>query len=287
MASPSRASMASRRAAGITTRPPGPRVSLSRLARPKPGFCSGAAAKAACGASAKPRTPADRDLDSVFFRAMTGSSFAQSRTFLRFVNSTKDGKLYRFGISSRFLEKFPSDQHAPDLARASPDLVELCVAQEPARGIIVDVAIAAQQLDRVERYARGGLRSIKDRTRRILACGLVPVAGAGHGVDVSARRIERHIHIGNLRLHELERADGLAELFAFVDVRQHEIERGLHDAKRTRRQHSALIIEAGHKHVYAAANAADHVLFWHLAILEDELGRVGAAHAELVKLGRD
>ena len=52
------------------------------------------------------------------------------------------------------------------------------------------------------------------------------------------------------------------------------------------REHHALIVETGHQHVDAVADRAEHVLLRHLAILEDELRRVGAAHAELVELLR-
>jgi hypothetical protein len=46
----------------------------------------------------------------------------------------------------------------------------------------------------------------------------------------------------------------------------------------------ALRVEALHEHLRAAVHLAQHVLLGNLAILEDELARVGAAHAELVEL---
>ena len=51
-------------------------------------------------------------------------------------------------------------------------------------------------------------------------------------------------------------------------------------------QHRALVVEARHQHVDAAADLAEHVLFRHLAILEHQLAGIGAAHAELVELLR-
>ena len=66
----------------------------------------------------------------------------------------------------------------------------------------------------------------------------------------------------------------------------HHVEAGLHDAERARREHHALVVEAGHQHVDALADRAEHVLLRHLAILEHELAGVGAAHAELVELLR-
>ena len=54
-------------------------------------------------------------------------------------------------LSSRFREQLPADQHAPDLARAGADLVELGVAQQAAGRVVVDIAVAAEKLDGVER----------------------------------------------------------------------------------------------------------------------------------------
>src|SRR6202023_1208326 len=51
--------------------------------------------------------------------------------------------------SRRFLEQLPPDQHAADFAGAGADLVEFCVAQQPPGRIVVDIAIAAEQLDGV------------------------------------------------------------------------------------------------------------------------------------------
>ncbi len=78
---------------------------------------------------------------------------------------------------------------------------------------------------------------------------------------------------------------GLAELLAFVDVRQDDVERGLHEAERPGGQHHALVVEAAHQHVDALADLAEHGLRRNFAVGEYELGGVGAAHAELVELG--
>src|SRR5947209_18277417 len=50
-----------------------------------------------------------------------------------------------------FFEKLAAYQHAPDLAGASSDLIELRIAQVAAGGIFIDVAVAAQELYRIER----------------------------------------------------------------------------------------------------------------------------------------
>ena len=59
----------------------------------------------------------------------------------------------------------------------------------------------------------------QDGTRRIKACGLPRVTCPRDIVDIAACRIERDIHIGDLRLHKLKTADGLTELLAFAHIR--------------------------------------------------------------------
>src|SRR5213595_3871950 len=71
----------------------------------------------------------------------------------------------------RFFEQFPPDQHATDFAGAGADLVEFGVAQQPPGRIVVDVAVAAEQLDGVERALRRLLRRVEDRAGRVLARG--------------------------------------------------------------------------------------------------------------------
>src|SRR5712691_13149808 len=158
---------------------------------------------------------------------------------------------------SSLLENLPPDQEPPDLAGAGADLVELGVAQQAPGRKLVDVAVAAQELDGVERDLGGLLRREQDRARRVLARGLAAVAGLGDGIDVGARRVQRHIHVGDLRLHELEAADRLAELLALVHVGDRNVEARLHDAERSRRQHRALVVEARHQYLHALAHLAD------------------------------
>src|SRR5687767_6990877 len=80
-------------------------------------------------------------------------------------------------MSGRFREQLAADQHAADLAGAGADLVELGVAQQATRRIVVDVAVAAQKLDGVERDQRRLLGGVEDGAGRILARGLAAVAG--------------------------------------------------------------------------------------------------------------
>ena len=91
----------------------------------------------------------------------------------------------------------------------------------------------------------------------------------------------------SLRLHQLEFADRLAELLALVQIRHDHVHAGVHDAERAGRQHDALVIKPRHQDVHAAAKGTKNVLLRDLAVLEDKLAGVGAAHAELVELRAD
>src|SRR5262245_43442650 len=146
--------------------------------------------------------------------------------------------------SARLIEQLPADQHAPDFARARTDLVELGVAQISSGGIVVDIAVAAEELNRIEGNLGGVLGGVADGTGGVLARGLAAVTGLCHGIDVGLARIHPDIHVGDLALDQLKLADRLSELAALVDVGRHDIHACLHDAERPGRQHHALVIEA-------------------------------------------
>ena len=61
--------------------------------------------------------------------------------------------------SGRFLEQLAPDQHAADFAGSCADLIELGVPQQASGRIFVDVAVPAEELDRVE----GAFRSLFGR----------------------------------------------------------------------------------------------------------------------------
>ena len=191
--------------------------------------------------SLPPRVALASLLAQLLDQALHGRGFARKVGRLgidrRRKNRHRQPRLFTF-------EQFAPDQHAPDLAGAGADLIELGIAQQPAGRIVVGIAVAAEQLDRVERHAGRVLRRVEDRAGGILARGLAAVAGSRHRIDVGPAGIHRDIHVGDLALHQLELADRLAELLALVDIGQHHIQAGLHDAERARRQHHAFVVEA-------------------------------------------
>src|SRR5262245_33690834 len=74
--------------------------------------------------------------------------------------------------SSRLFEQLAPDQPAANLAGARADLVQFGIAQQSSRREVIDVAIAAQQLHRIERDLRRLLGGEQDGAGGVLARGL-------------------------------------------------------------------------------------------------------------------
>ncbi|KAI3480412.1 hypothetical protein L1887_57426 [Cichorium endivia] len=177
-----------------------------------------------------------------------------------------------------------TDQHAADLAGAGADLVELGVAQQAAGREFVDVAVAAEDLDRFQGHLGGAFGGVEDHPGSVLARGLGAVAGLGHGVQVGAAGVELGVHVGDLALDQLELADALAELLAVVDIRNDQVHARLHDAGRAAGEDHALVVQAAHQHLHAAVELAEDVLRRYLDVVEEQFAGVGTAHAQLVEL---
>src|SRR6266850_1239029 len=185
-----------------------------------------------------------------------------------------------------FCEELAADEPAPDLGSAGADLVELGVAPEAPGRRLVDVAHAAQRLDRLAGHPRRFFRRIQNGAGGILARGLAAIERLADGVYVGTASGEGRVHVGELALHQLEFADRLAELLALVHVGHDHVEAGGHDAERTAGEHGALVVEPRHEHGDAFIGLAEHVLGRHVAVAAHQLAGVRAAHAELVELLR-
>src|SRR5579862_6638127 len=62
------------------------------------------------------------------------------------------------------VEQLPPDEHAADFGCAGADFVELGVAKEPPGREVVDVAVAAEALNRLERHPGGAFGGIQNRS---------------------------------------------------------------------------------------------------------------------------
>src|SRR5262245_47184867 len=107
--------------------------------------------------------------------------------------------------SHRLRKQFASDQHASDLARARTDLVQLRVAPQPPERVLVDVAVAAEDLDAFAGHPGGLLGAPQDHARAVLAhlaymlaAELVQVLA--DRVAEAARGLQHGVHVGHLAL---------------------------------------------------------------------------------------
>src|SRR6476659_6800724 len=109
-------------------------------------------------------------------------------------------------------EQFTSDQHATDFACARSDLVELGVAPQATRRILVDVAVAAKRLYRFSGHPGRLLGSIENGAGCVLAerAGMIQaVAGLADRIDIGSAGLPSGVHVGDLALHQLKLAYAL------------------------------------------------------------------------------
>src|SRR5437773_10782398 len=82
------------------------------------------------------------------------------------------------------VEQFPPDQHPSYLRSAGTNLVQLGITPQPTGGEFVDIAIAAQRLDRLTGHPCRLFRSIEYRTGGVFARRFAAVASLSHGVNI-------------------------------------------------------------------------------------------------------
>src|SRR5690606_25129948 len=111
--------------------------------------------------------------------------------------------------SGGLAEELAADQHAADLAGAGADLVELGVSPQAAGGVVVDVAVAAQDLDALARHPGGFFGAVQNDAGAVLA-HLAHVLSA-QVVQVLADRVaegaaglQGGVQVGQLALDQLE-----------------------------------------------------------------------------------
>src|SRR6516165_8507169 len=109
--------------------------------------------------------------------------------------------------SCRLGKQFTTDQHATNFACACSNLIELGVAPQATRRILIDVAVATERLDRFSCHPGRLFGGIENSTGGILAerAGMVrAVAGLADRVDVGAAGLPSGVHVGDLALHQLK-----------------------------------------------------------------------------------
>src|SRR3954453_7393664 len=179
--------------------------------------------------------------------------------------------------------------HDPlDLVRALVDLGDLRVAHHPLHWVLVDVAVAAEDLHRLDRHGHRGVRGEQLRHRGPLAeTALAAVGDRARLVEQLAGGGGPRLHVGELELDALEVVDRRAERDALLRVLVGVVGRALRDPDRLRRGAQPRPLEHGQRHRVALALGADHVRGRHAHVLEDRRARRRALDPELVLELRD
>ncbi len=146
---------------------------------------------------------------------------------------------------SCFLDKGLADYVSLDLVRAFVDLGDLGVAHHPLDGVLADVAVAAEHLDRVggdpHRRVAGeqlGHRGFARDTRGAL------ILGPGGAIDQQRRSVDLHRHVGDVALHHLQIAKRRAEQIAAAGALDRLVHGAASKAKRRGADDAIFLAEA-------------------------------------------
>src|SRR3954468_9524304 len=174
-----------------------------------------------------------------------------------------------------------ADDELLDLRGALVERRHAHVAEVALDGVVVGVARAAVQLDRLVGAVLRGLGRVElgDRGLRGRRPALVlEEPGAPHE---HPRRVRLDPHLRDHRLHELEGADRPPELLALLGVGDGGVERALADAHAPRRDGVAAGVERAHRDLEAVAHLAHQRVVAHADAIERERRRVRAVQAHL------
>src|SRR6266568_3315030 len=179
------------------------------------------------------------------------------------------------------------DQQALDVTGALVDLAHPHVAVDPLDRKIGEIAIAAMDLDRVRGDPLGHLGGEQFGHRRLLEAGLAIVAALSCVEDKTARGSELRRHVGEAERDRLVRHELLPERLAFLGIGERRLISGAGHPECLRGDADAPAFEVGQGDPVALALAAEHQIGGQLHLLEDKLGGVGGALAELLLEPRD
>src|SRR4051794_4122815 len=174
------------------------------------------------------------------------------------------------------------DDELLDLGGALVERRHAHVAEVALDRVVVHVARAAVDLDRLVGAALRRLGGVELGDRGLRGRGpasILEEAGAPHE---HPRRVGLDPHLGDHRLHELERADRPPELLPLLGVGDGGVERALADADAARRDGVAARVERAHGDLEAVADLAHQRVVVHADAVEAQLRGVGTVQAHLV-----
>src|SRR3954465_11711308 len=172
------------------------------------------------------------------------------------------------------LDHLARDHEPLDLVRALVDLRDLRVAHHPLDGILLDVAVAAEDLHRVGRDLHRHVGAVELRHRGDLR-QLLPV---GALVDQLAALVEQPasclalgLHVGQHPGDQLVLDDRLAHRLAALRVLERVVGRALSEAEALRADAGPRAVEDPHRDPEALALLAEQVVGADAAVVEEDL----------------
>src|SRR5262245_38143559 len=192
-------------------------------------------------------------------------------------------KQYRAGTAS-LGQQHPGDGLFLHIGSAFVNLADFRVAEEFLDRIIFHVAVAAVEIHGQRGDFFGDFRSEEFGHRRLLDEWQFGVFQPGGVVNHQPRGFDLCGHFGYLKLHALEFADRLAELFALLRVGQRRFIGALRQPDHLRADADAPFVQRLDGDLVSFAEFAQHVLFGRAAIVEEQFAGRRCADAQLVFL---
>ena len=176
-----------------------------------------------------------------------------------------------------------ADQRAVQVVAALDDLQHLRVAVHPPDAVVRRDAVGAVDLHGVGGAAQRDVARVHLRHARQLAGPLAALERLARSRRTSSRAVcGTDRHVGDLRLHDLELRDRLAERVALARVGDRVVEARLGDADRTRGDAEATALDGGHRDLEAVALLAEQRVGPDADLVEDDLAGAERPEAELV-----
>ena len=175
----------------------------------------------------------------------------------------------------------PRDHHLLDLVGALTDREDLRVAVEAAHRILLHVAVAAVDLDRLLGAADRQAPRLELRLRRRQREVAARVLLHRRLVNEQPRRLDLGRHVGELGLDRLEARDRPAERVALAGVRERLVQRALREADAHRGDADPAAVEDLQELPQSRAAGAEQVLLRNAAVGERQRPRVRGVPAHL------
>src|SRR6476646_10427581 len=163
----------------------------------------------------------------------------------------------------------PGDDVALDLRGTRVQAAADGIPQVPLHLLLGHVAVAAEDLDRVEARLHETLRDVQFRHGGFEHRRLLSILELAEPVDQRPARLEADLHVDNAVCDRLVLADGFSKLRAFPGVTDAFLDLAPHDAQAACEDRAAFPFHRALEHFDAAPFATEPLRHRDTAVLED------------------